>query len=222
MHSLSMLRLAARAPRLHAPVTSTLGGMKSLSHSSSSSLIAVGPLQGTACVSAQQMLRSPQATVAALAPAGRLVAHASAYACAPAHRGPLTGVKALGPQAMLGSAHVLRRSRVPIEVTRTANSACDATLHLQALASRWLGSSIVPPGRLIRQQATRCVGVLRHPGEPRLRAWPPRLTATPKMPPNLSVNRSANGWPPCPRAARCPSCASRARRPSVVARLPLR
>jgi hypothetical protein len=40
--------------------------------------------------------------------------------------------------------------------------------------------------------------------------------------PNLSVNRSANGWPPCPRAARCLSCASRARRPPVVARLPLR
>ena len=43
-----------------------------------------------------------------------------------------------------------------------------------------------------------------------------------KLRPNMSVNRSANGWPPCPRGAACLSCASRARRPSVVARLPLR
>jgi hypothetical protein len=40
--------------------------------------------------------------------------------------------------------------------------------------------------------------------------------------PNWSFNRSANGWPPCPRGAVCLSCASRARRPSVVARLTLR
>jgi hypothetical protein len=44
----------------------------------------------------------------------------------------------------------------------------------------------------------------------------------PSAPPNWSFNRSANGWPPCPRGARCLSCASRARRPSVVARLTLR
>ena len=39
------------------------------------------------------------------------------------------------------------------------------------------------------------------------------------MPPNPTLNRSANGWPPCPRGALCLFCASRARRPSVVARL---
>ena len=40
--------------------------------------------------------------------------------------------------------------------------------------------------------------------------------------PNSTLNRSANGWPPCPRGAVCLSCTSRARRPSVVARLALR
>ena len=40
--------------------------------------------------------------------------------------------------------------------------------------------------------------------------------------PNPTLNRSANGWPPCPRGARCLCCTSRARRPSVVARLALR
>jgi hypothetical protein len=40
--------------------------------------------------------------------------------------------------------------------------------------------------------------------------------------PNRSFKRSANGWPPCPRGAVCLSCASRARRPSAVARLTLR
>jgi hypothetical protein len=44
----------------------------------------------------------------------------------------------------------------------------------------------------------------------------------PSAPPNWSFNRSANGWPPCPRGACCLSCASRARRPAVVARLTLR
>jgi hypothetical protein len=44
----------------------------------------------------------------------------------------------------------------------------------------------------------------------------------PSAPPNWSFNRSANGWPPCPRGARCLSCTSRARRPSAVARLTLR
>jgi hypothetical protein len=44
----------------------------------------------------------------------------------------------------------------------------------------------------------------------------------PSAPPNWSFNRSANGWPPCPRGALCLSCASRARRPPVVARLTLR
>jgi hypothetical protein len=44
----------------------------------------------------------------------------------------------------------------------------------------------------------------------------------PSAPPNWSFNRSANGWPPCPRGAHCLSCASRARRPPVVARLTLR
>ena len=43
-----------------------------------------------------------------------------------------------------------------------------------------------------------------------------------RAPPNWSFNRSANGWPPCPRGAVCISCTSRARRPPVVALLTLR
>jgi hypothetical protein len=42
------------------------------------------------------------------------------------------------------------------------------------------------------------------------------------MPPNMAVNRSANGMAPGPRSARCPCCASRPRHHAVVARLPLR
>ena len=44
----------------------------------------------------------------------------------------------------------------------------------------------------------------------------------PKARPNRSVNRSANSWAPCPRSSRCLCCASRARHPAAVARLPLR
>ena len=40
--------------------------------------------------------------------------------------------------------------------------------------------------------------------------------------PNWSFNRSANGMAPGPRSARCLSCAARARRHTVVARLTLR
>jgi hypothetical protein len=40
--------------------------------------------------------------------------------------------------------------------------------------------------------------------------------------PNLSLNRSANGVPPCPRGCACLSSASRARRHAAVARLALR
>jgi hypothetical protein len=39
---------------------------------------------------------------------------------------------------------------------------------------------------------------------------------------NWSFNRSANGMAPGPRGAVCPSCAARARRHTVVARLTLR
>jgi hypothetical protein len=44
----------------------------------------------------------------------------------------------------------------------------------------------------------------------------------PSAPPNLSLNRSANGKPPWPRCASGSSCASRPRRLAVVARLALR
>ena len=37
--------------------------------------------------------------------------------------------------------------------------------------------------------------------------------------PNPTFNRSSNGWPPCPRGARCLCCTSRASRPPVGARL---
>jgi hypothetical protein len=50
----------------------------------------------------------------------------------------------------------------------------------------------------------------------------PYLSAHRVAPPNWSFNRSANGWPPCPRGAVCLSCTSRARRPAAVARLTLR
>lgn len=43
-----------------------------------------------------------------------------------------------------------------------------------------------------------------------------------KSMPNPSFNRSSNGWLPCPRGAVCLSSTSRARHPSVFARLTLR
>jgi hypothetical protein len=58
----------------------------------------------------------------------------------------------------------------------------------------------------------------------------PRVVCKPEMAvrsaqeprPNLSLNRSANGVPPCPRGCACLSSASRASRHTAVARLALR
>ena len=50
----------------------------------------------------------------------------------------------------------------------------------------------------------------------------PSRHATPPLRPNWSFNRSANGWPPCPRGARCLCCTPWARRPPAVARVTLR
>jgi hypothetical protein len=121
-----------------------------------------------------------------------------------------TANHALVLSTMALRAGVLRRAvslAAPLVGYAAVASASTAMLlHRTACSRRAVSTNHALSGSNIRQR--RC-------------AWrsPRRLSM---LPPNPSVNRSANGWPPCPRAARCLSCASRARRPPVVARLPLR
>ncbi len=134
----------------------------------------------------------------------------------PAHAGALRHHK------VIRSAHVLRRSREPVAVTRSANSAYAALLRLAPLAGGIQGLSSVHPVRLARRHATASVSGLGQQGRRRSLARPAPARTTPGMPPNMSVNRSANGMAPGPRSARCPCCASRPRRHAGAARLPLR
>ena len=119
-------------------------------------------------------------------------------------------------------AHVLRRSREPVAVTRFANSACAAPLRLPRLAAGPVGLSSIHPVRLARQTALAAVRALGPQGRQHRCVCKASARSTSGMPPNMAVNRSANGMAPGPRSARCPCCASRPRRHAVVARLPLR
>ena len=205
-----MLRLAARAPRLRAPVTSTLGVMNSVSAS-------LSPASAVGCSSGAVSVLRHQDTAAG---AGAISAGRRGNVGSSRPRPACTF--ALRRQEGFFCAHVLRRSREPVEVTRSANSACAAQLRLPPHAGSSRSLSSTHPVRLARRAANAAAQALGPHRRQHRCACKASARSTPGMPPNMSVNRSANGWPPCPRGARCLSCASRARRPSVVARLPLR
>lgn len=116
--------------------------------------------------------------------------------------GPLPAkASALRRQGGFFCAHVLRRSREPVEVTRAANSACRAPQHLQPLAAGRVGLSSTHPVRLAPRTAAAAAGALghqarRHCGACQVSVWPANT-----MPPNMPLNRTRHGRPPWPRNA---------------------
>ena len=210
MRSLSMLRLAARVPRLRAPVTSTLGGMNCGS-ASPSSASAVCRRAGT--VSA---LRQLEVAVASSSIAFSAIGNVCSALPSPASVGTLR------PPKGFFCAHVLRRSREPVGVTRSANSAYAAPQHPLPLAAGRVGLSSTHPVRLARRSATDAVSGPGGQGRSRSLVQPPSARSTPKMPPNMSVNRTRYGMAPWPRGARCHSCASRPGCHVCARRLPRR
>ena len=197
-------------PAVVARLARTLGGMNCGS-ASPSSASAVGLGAGTVSALWQQEVAATSRSIAFGA-----IGNICSAVPSPA------SVGALRHQEGFLCAHVLRRSREPVAVTRSANSMRVAPVLLQPHAGRRRGLSSTHPVRLARRFAKAVVSGLGQQGRIRTRAQPAPARSRPELPPNMSVNRSANGWPPCPRSARCLSCASRARRPSVAARLPLR
>ncbi len=205
-----MLRLAAQAPRRRRPVTSTLGVMNSVS-AATASASAVGPGPGTVGA-LRQHDTAVSSTVFSLG--NPVTVHSSGTSPASA--------RVLRRQEGLVCAHVLRRSREPVAVTRSANSAFAAPRHLQPLAAGRIGLSSTHPVRFARRPAFSAVGAPGRQGRQLRCVCKASARSTPGMPPNMAVNRSANGMAPGPRSARCPCCASRPRHHAVVARLPLR
>ena len=210
MRSLFMLRLAARAPRRSGPVTSTLGVMNSVSASPSSASV-VGCSAGTV-----GSLRHQEAA------AGSSCISSATGCDVGSSRPRLACSFALRRQDRFFCAHVLRRSREPVEVTRSANSACPAQLHLQPHAGGNRSLSSTHPVRLARRSANATVLALApHPRQHRC-AFKASAHSTPGMPPNMSVNRTRYGMAPWPRGAVCTSSASRPGRHASARRLPLR
>ena len=163
---------------------------------SSTSASAVGHGTGAVGVLRQQ---------AAVAVASNLASGASvgSGACMNTRRHRLSSgcAGALGHRAGFHSAHVLRRSRERVEVTRSANSMRVAPLLLHPLAGRRVGLSSIHPVRLSRRRASFAVGGLGLQGRFRSLAWLASARSTPGMPPNKSFNRTANGMAPWPRGA---------------------
>ncbi len=192
------------------PVNSALGVMKSVS-AAPSSVNAVGP--GADMVGA--LWRHEAA-------AGSSSISSASYSNVGFARPSPAAVCSLRRQEGFFCAHVLRRSREPIAVSRFANSACAAPQHLQPLTAGDRDLSSTHPLRLARRPAGAAVGAHGRQGRQRRCVCKSSARSTPRMPPNMAVNRSANGMAPGPRSARCPCCASRPSRHAVVARLPLR
>jgi hypothetical protein len=132
-------------------------------------------------------------------------------------------VGALRHQEGFLCAHVLRRSREPVGVTRSANSMRVAPVLLQPPAGRTVGLSSTHPVRLARWRAIAAVGAFAgHHCHRRCSCKAPAHGVARAMPPNMSVNRTRYGMAPWPRCARCHCCASRPGRHACARRLPLR
>ena len=206
-----MLHLAGWVACRGAPVNSTLGVMNTASAASPSTLRAAPLVQ--AWVGA---LRRQQSAVGS-----RSISFSSYSSCGSSRPSPASA-RALRRQEGFFCAHVLRRSRELIAVTRFAHSACAAPRHLPPHAAGRVGLSSPHPVRLARRPAHAAIEALGHQGRQHRCYCQASARSTPGMPPNMPVNRSANGMAPGPRRARCPCCASRPRHHAVVARLPLR
>ncbi len=203
-----MLRLAARAPCLRAPVTSTLG--RTSAHA---------PVQAHSKPSPS--LGSHSSSRASVAPGIALVPAVPCSASQPVH--PSQGVT-LGHYAPASAWCNSIRPQVSCG-WRFAPACCAAqSVHGHAA---WAASAPLVPRR-----AGGAVG--HRPGQPTVGASSSSTLARPlsrslsfschgrKARPNMSVNRSLHGMPPWPRGARCTCCASRPGRHAVPARLPLR
>ncbi len=187
---------------------------------SSSSLHAPWPLRSEPCALSQFIGLAP--TQQPLVSQAHRLAHISG---AQAVRTTPSGVqhrRASAPRGPDCSAHVLRRSRAAIEVIRSATrcprrvraagATCGSPQREAAVCNQYKqpGGS----GQACRSRSN-CRGAS---------AWHAATLArvNTKLPPNPSLNRSANGMAPCPRGSACLSSASRARRHAAVARLTLR
>ena len=148
------MRRSARLPRLREPVNSALGVIILMS-ASSSSASTVAHRRGTVGALGQQ---------AAVAVASKVAVGASARlgACVNTQRRCLSlgSAGALRRQLGFRSAHVLRRSRELVEVTRSANSMRVAPVPLQPHAGRGIDLSSIHPVRLARRHASVAVGGL--------------------------------------------------------------
>jgi hypothetical protein len=133
------------------------------------------------------------------------------------------GVGTLRPPKGFFCAHVLRRSREPVGVTRSAISMRAVPVLLQPPAGRRRGLSSTHPVRLARWLAIATVGALGgHHCHRGCSCKAPAHGAARAMPPNMSVNRTRYGMAPWPRCARCHCCASRPGRHAFARRLPRR
>ena len=182
-------------PRLRAPVTSTLGVII-LTSISSSSASAVGHRRGALGALGQQAAVAVASKCAVGTAAGSGAGVNTQRRCL----SPGSAV-ALGRQEGFRSAHVLRRSRELVEVIRSANSMRVPPLLLQPPAGRKGGLSSTHPVRLARRFAEAAVGGLGLQSRRRSLAWLASARSTPRMPPNRSFNRTANGMAPWPRGA---------------------
>ena len=180
MRSLSMLRLAAQAPCRSGPVTSSLGVMKSVS-AAPSSVNAVGP--GADMVGA--LWRHEAA-------AGSSSISSASYSNVGFARPSPAAVCSLRRQEGFFCAHVLRRSREPIAVSRFANSACAAPQHLHPLTAGNRGLPSTHPLRLARRPARSAVRGLGRHGRQQSCVCQASVRSAPGMPPNMALNRSSN------------------------------
>ena len=215
-----ILRLAGKAPRRRRPVNSALGGKRDMVDSSAAALHSPWLQRSEPCALSQFIGLAPtQPHLGAHAHRFAHVSGAQAVRHSPRwvqHR------RASATEAIAGSAHVLRRSRVAIEASRSSTHCL-----------RCVGATAVAGGSALSEAAV--CNQHKQPGGP-AQACPPRSSSrgapvwhrvasvrvNTKLPPNPSLNRSANGMAPCPRGSACLSSASRARRHAAVARLTLR
>ena len=133
------------------------------------------------------------------------------------------------PQPRLGvCALSSSNKRPPCGCRRGVGQSSRPAFHIRELRNCSLGTGTVRPGR---RAVGSTHGTTSSSCHARLATVSPlfgcstlgrRACLASKALSNPSFKRSANGWPPCPRGAVCLSSASRARRPSVVARLTLR
>ena len=206
MRSLSMLRLAARAPCRSGPVTSTLGRTSEFAPVQAQSKPSPRSCRSCRAWSRPRLILFPPITTLRV-----------------------TSVRQ--PQGVSGGRYApafirCSSNRRKVSYGRRFSPACCAAQSVHGRAA-----CAVPV--LLGQR--RAGGTMGHrPGKLTAAASSSSALAAPlssalpfschrrKVRPNMSVNRSLHGMAPGPRSALCPCCASRPRHHAVPARLPLR